>query len=270
MNFKALHRITILVIAFGAFRGAAAAQQRPLLTEDPRVIAEGLLVSEAGFGYQHRARFPVSGLTGDLYSILVNGLHFGVGKRAEFQMTGAVHNYLKLRNGTGSRNDWGDLALSTKIQIVDESPSRPIVSFRPTVVLPNSNRTKGIGTDGTHFFGDILFGKNAGSAFVFGNVGLGILDDAARPQSQHDVFTWGIAASIPAGQRVNVLGEWNGYYNAQKNPSAGGESRGQARLGVQVKGGGVTWDAAATAGTTRWDHQAGFVAGITKEFRLWH
>lgn len=227
-------------------------------------------MSQLGFGYQHRARFPVSGLTGGLYSILVNGLHFGVGKRAEFQMVGTAHNYLSLQNGAGSRNDWGDLAISTKIKIVEEGPSRPIISFRPTVVLPNSNRTKGIGTDGTHFFGDILIGKKAGAAFIFGSIGIGMLDDANRPQSQHDVIDYGIAAVVPAGSRLTVLGEWNGYYNTRPNPSRGGESRGQARLGLQVKGGGITWDVAATAGTTRWDHQVGIVAGMTKTFKVWH
>jgi hypothetical protein len=270
MNFSALRRLTLFIFAFCVFCTAAAAQQRPLLTEDPRVIAEGSVVTEAGFGYQHQAHFPVSGLTGDLYSILLNGLHFGVGKRAEFQMTGTLHNYLSLENGAGSRNDWGDLAISTKIQIVDEGRLRPIVSFRPTVVLPNSNPTKGIGTDGTHFFGDILVGKKAGSAFIFGTVGLGILDDAAGPQSQNDVFSYGIAATVPVGNRVNVLGEWNGYYNAQNHPSPGGESRGQVRLGLQFKRGGTTWDVAATAGTTHLDHKAGVVAGMTKEFsNLW-
>jgi hypothetical protein len=269
MNFRGLRRITALFLGLSAFSTLALAQQRPLLTEDPRLIAEGSVVSELGFGYQHRARFPVSGLTGDLYALLVNGLHIGVGKRAEFQMTGVAHNYLRLENGAGRRNDWGDLALSTKIKIVEEGRSLPIISFRPTVVLPNSNRRKGIGTDGTHFFGDILIGKKAGSAFIFGTIGIGMLDDANRPQSQHDVIDYGIAAAIPAGNRVSVLGEWKGYHNTRRSISPGGESRGQARLGLQLKAGGMTWDAAATAGTTRWDHKAGFVAGMTKEFRLW-
>jgi hypothetical protein len=268
MNFSAIRKLTVLVLGFFAFVTIAAAQQRPLLTEDPRLIAEGSVVTELGFGYQHRARFPVSGLTGDLYALLVNGVHFGVGKRAEFQMVGVAHNYLQLENGAGARNDWGDLALSTKIKIVEEGRALPIISFRPTVVLPNSNRRKGIGTDGTHFFGDILLGKTVGSAFIFGTIGIGMLDDANRPQSQHDVIDYGVAAVLPAGNRLRVLGEWNGYHNTRRNISPGGESRGQARLGLQFKAGGMTWDVAATAGTTRWDHKTGFVAGMTKEYRF--
>jgi len=267
MNFFGIVRLTIILLVLSTW---ASAQQRPLLTEDPRLIAEGVVVSELGFGYQHRARFPVSGLTGDLYSLLENGLHFGVGKRAEFQLSGVVQNYLRLENGAGSRNDWGDFALSTKLRLVDEGRSRPAISFRPTVVLPNASITKGIGSDGTHFFGNLLFGKRAGPAYVFGSIGLGILDNAIRPAAQHDFLTFGIAASVPAGSRLTVLAEWNGRHNYTTFPSAGGESRGQARLGLQIKTGRNRWDAAVTAGTTHWEHQWGFVAGMSREFQLWH
>jgi hypothetical protein len=248
---------------------SAFPQQRPLLTEDPRLIEEGLLVSELGLGYQHRARFPVSGLTGDLYSVPEGGLHFGLGKRAEFQMTGVIHHYLRLENGAGTRNDWGDFALSTKIALMEADRAQPAISFRPTVVLPNSSITKGIGTDGTQFFGNLLVGKSIGRVFVFGNVGLGILDDPVRAAAQQDVLTFGIATSIPASSRVTVLAEWSGWHNGQTNPSPGGESRGQARLGLQVKTGSIRWDFAGTAGTTHWDHKAGFVVGMSREFRLW-
>jgi hypothetical protein len=268
MSFKTISRLFLTVsFLFGA--AVAQAQQRPLLTEDPRLLPEGILLTEVGFGYQHRARFPVSGLTGDLYSFMDDGLHFGLGDRAEFQMTGVIHNYLRLEGGAGRRNDWGDLALSTKIKIVNEGHKRPIISFRPTVVLPNSSQTKGIGTDGTHFFGSLLLGKSVGSAFVFGNVGLGILDDAVRPAAQQDLLTYGFAAAVPAGSRVTVLAEWNGRYNQVSNPTPGGESRSQARLGLQLKTGGLRWDVAATAGTSYWEHKAGFVAGVSKEFLLW-
>ena len=265
MNFDRTCRAIALVLLFATF---SFGQQRPLLTEDPRLIAEGALVTELGVSYQHEARFPVSGLTGDLYSILENGLHFGLGKRAEFQITGVIQYYLDV-DGGGSRNDWGDLAMSTKIKLVDEGHKRPAISFRPTVVLPNSSRTKDIGYDGTNFFGNLLFGKTAGPAYIFGSIGLGILDDPIRAATQQDFLTYGIAASIPASSRVNVLAEWNGRHNFTSFPSAGGESRGQVRLGAQIKAGGMRFDAAATAGTTHWEHKFGFVGGMTKEFQFW-
>jgi hypothetical protein len=267
MNLNKIYKAAFVLILFST---VCMGQQRPLLTEDPRLPAEGTLVAETGFGYQHDARYPVSGLQGDLYSFMDSGLHFSLGPRAEFQMTGVVHNYLSLENGAGSRNDWGDLALSTKIRLVEEKGSRPAVSFRPTVVLPNASSTKGLGTDTLRFFGNLLVGKKAGPAYVFGNVGLGILDDPTRPAAQQDLLMLGIATSIPAGSRVNVMAEWNGRHSSTSSPTPGGESLGQARLGLQVKGGGLRWDVAATAGTTHWDHKAGFVAGVSKEFQIFH
>jgi hypothetical protein len=243
------------------------AQQRPLLNEDPHTISDGALVTELGFAYLHRARFPVSGLEGNQFSLLANGIHVGLGPRGEFQITGVAHNFLWTDNTR--RNDWGDFAVSTKIKILEESRRRPIVTFRPTVVLPNTNNEKGLGTDGTHFFASLLFGKTTGRLFVFGNLGLGILDDAVRAAAQQDVLTYGIAANLSVKPRLNVVGEFSGWDNPQTNPSRGGEDRGQARLGVQFPAVGFRWDVAATAGTTRSDHKTGLVFGFTKEFHLW-
>ena len=117
---------------------------------------------------------------------------------------------------------------------MDEGSKRPAISFRPTVELPNSSRTKDIGYDGTNFFANLLFGKTAGPAYVFGSIGLGILDDPLRAASQHDFLTYGIATSVPAGSRVSILAEWNGRHNFVSFPTAGGESRGQVRLGTQI------------------------------------
>ena len=266
MNFNLARAVLLLlVVACGAH-----AQQRPLLTEDPRTLEEGSVVSELGFAYAHRVRFPVSGLGGNQFSLLVNSLNFGLGERAEFQIAGVIHNFVWLKeNDSGRRNDWGDFSMSTKVKLVDEARFRPAFSFRPTVVLPNTNKFKGLGSDGTHFFGNILVGKTVRRAFIFGNIGLGILDDAITPGAQQDVLAYGIAVSVPATSRVNVLSEWNGVHNPQDYPTPGGESRGQVRLGMQLEAAGLRWDVGVTAGTTSLDHKVGIVAGFTKEMQLW-
>jgi hypothetical protein len=249
--------------------GSAWGRQRPLLTENPRTTDDRTVISELGFGYQHRARFPLSGLTGDLYSVLDGRLRFGLGDRVEFQLGGVAQHYLKPENGSGSRNDWGDGVVSTKIRVISEKGARPIVSFQPTVVVPNSNDTKGIGTDTTDFYASVLLGKTVGRAFVFGNLGLGILDDATRVSEQHDVMVYGIAAMVPLTDQVNLAAEWNGRRNAVTNPTPGGESRGQVRAGFQILLWNTGWlDFAVTAGTTDIDHKAGFVLGMSKEFRF--
>src|SRR5262245_20719232 len=170
-------------------------QQRPLLTEDPRLIPNGAFVMESGFGYAHKAQFPLSGLKGDQYSAFVNGLNFSLGPRAEFQVNGVMQNFVKV--GNNWRNDWGDWSLSTKIRLLPETRVLPIISFRPTMVLTNSNDSRGIGTNSTNLFGSFLAGKSVSRSFVFGNAGVGILTDPVQVRAQQDVFTYGIAGILP-------------------------------------------------------------------------
>src|SRR5436309_2748195 len=90
------------------FSISALGQQRPLITEDPRLISEGSLVTEFGFAYFDHARFPLLRLEGNELSAFDTGLNFGLGSRAEFQMRWVGQNFLWLRNYGGRRNDWGD------------------------------------------------------------------------------------------------------------------------------------------------------------------
>src|SRR5438128_1259458 len=165
----------LLASGFWLLSLPAVAQQRPLLTEDPRVIANGALVTETGFAYLRRARFPLSGLGGDEFQAFDAGLHFGLAPRVEFQMGGVFHNFLHIKeNGSGNRNDWGDFSLSTKIKILDETPVLPVVSFRPTVVLPNSHDSKGIGTSSISFFASVFACTTVGVWFSCGAFSLEI------------------------------------------------------------------------------------------------
>ena len=279
MNWASNHRGTeqhgesrIKRLLFAAFSvllcaSVVTGQQRPLLTEDPRLILNGALVLESGFGYARRAQFPLSGLKGDQYSAFVNGLNFSLGPRAEFQINGVIQNFVKA--GNDWRNDWGDWSLSTKIRLVPETHVLPVISFRPTMVLPNTDDSRGIGTNSTQVFGSLLAGKTIGSAFLFGNAGIGILTDTVNVRAQQDVFTYGLAGSLPVSPRFSVLSEVNGWKNPRGTPSPGTESRSEARLGIQIRTGGVRWDVAGTRGLTPLSPRGGMVFGLTKEFRLW-
>jgi hypothetical protein len=264
---KGIHRSFCVFCVFLWLIPSALAQQRPLLTEDPRLIPNGAFVVESGFSYAHKAQFPLSGLKGDEYSLFLNGFNFSLGPRAEFQINGAIQNFVK--SGNYWRNDWGDWSLSTKIRIVPETHLLPIISFRPTMVLPNSNDSRGIGLNSTQLFGNILAGKSVGHDFFFGNAGLGILTDPVHVRAQQDVVTYGLAGVLPISTRFSLLTEVNGWKNPRHNPSPGTESRSQARLGMQIRTGGVRWDLAATEGLTHLDPRGGLVFGLTKEFQLW-
>ncbi len=234
------------------------------------MIPEGDVVLENGLGYFERARFPVSNLGGNLLGALTGGVHVGLGSRAEFQMTGTLHNFLWVREGgTGRRNDWGDGVISTKIAILSESGSLPDLSFQPSIVLPNASNESGLGTDGTHFLGKVLIGKTIGPVYMFGNVGLGILDDAVRAAAQQDVLLFGMAAIVPLSANTSLAAEINGLENFQSFPTLGGEDRAQARIGFRWQALGLEWDVGATAGLRRLNHRVGVVFGTTHSFTLW-
>jgi len=240
------------------------AQQRPLLTEDPRLIPAGALDVETGFTYEKRAVFTLSGLQGNHVALLPTGLHFGLGDRAQFQLTGTVHDYLR-SNGVLYK-DFGDISLSTKMKIVGESSRVPVIAFRPTVTLPNANQASGLGLNTTRFFASILMGKTIRKAFVFGNIGSGIMDNPTHAGVQDDVLTFGLAASLPVTTEVNWVGEFSGVKNPRETPAPGSETRRQLRTGIQATVVGVRWDAGVFAGLTHLDPRYGITFGMTKRF----
>src|SRR5262249_52435826 len=87
------------VIALMMVAASGLAQQRPLLTEDPRLIPVGSLDVETGIGYARDAVFTISGLRGDHVALFPTALNFGLGDRAEFQIGGVVQDFLKSADG---------------------------------------------------------------------------------------------------------------------------------------------------------------------------
>src|SRR2546422_7887916 len=130
---------------------SVAAQQRPLLTEDVDIIPPGSMRIEAGIDFLQGARFPVSGLTGDLTRVGVIGVNIGFAPNVEFQIEGVVQNFLSINSrsasaiplsfapGANSTNDIGDFTLSAKIKLRNETKVGPSLGFRFGVQLPNSN-----------------------------------------------------------------------------------------------------------------------------------
>src|SRR6266704_2060869 len=80
----------------------ASAQQRPLLTEDVDIIPPGSMRIEAGIDFLQGARFPVSGLTGDLTRVGVIGVNIGFAPNVEFQIEGVVQNFLSINSHSAS------------------------------------------------------------------------------------------------------------------------------------------------------------------------
>jgi hypothetical protein len=226
------------------------------------------------------AKFPLSGLTGDLTRVGVIGINIGLSPNVEVQIDGVAQNVLSINSrtapspiplllapGANSTNDTGDFTLSTKIKFRNETRRTPSLGFRFGVQLPNSNQARGVGQNVTNAYGVILFGKkfgHEGRINTFGNLGIGILTAPDALFSQNDVLLYGIATIIRLNRQISFAGEINGRSNTRPGRGPlGTESQSEARLGVQVKASGLRFDFAGIAGLTEFSPRSGVTFGVT-------
>ena len=267
----------ILIVASAS---SAAAQQRPLVTEDPETIGSGLVLIEGGVDYQREIFYPVSGLQGNLVRLPTLGVSFGLSSIAELQIDGGLYNRLTVterRDGplagmldfTGDRTtDVEDITVATKIRLLSETAGRPAMAVRLATRLPNAGNESGLGLDTTDFFVTALFGKTVQSIRFVGNVGLGILADPTRGDRQNDVLMYGFSLARAVYEGVEVVGEINGRQDIRDGePPPGTESRGAMRLGGRFTRGTVRLDAGVIIGMTSRDPSIGFTGGFTWVFR---
>ena len=258
----------------------AAAQQRPLVTEDPTTVANGFVLLDAGLTVLRDQPFPVSGLTGRFWSVPVLGISIGVGDRAEVQIDNVSFDRLRisgrepaplshmLRVPGDTTGSWADVSIGAKTRLVEERPWLPAIGLRFATKLPNASNEEGIGLDTVDFYQSLLLGKTIRSVRVAGNIGLGILSDPTRGDRQNDVLTYGLSAVAPVGRGVEVLGEWTGRANTRRRAAPPGtDSAGQVRAGARFTRGAFRFDAALLAGVTSRDADLGVTAGVTWGFQ---
>lgn len=260
--------------------GVAAAQQRPLVTEDPETVGSGLVLIEGGLDLQREVFFPASGLQGNLLRLPTLGVSFGLSSIAELQIDGGIYQRLTVTDRraaplmgqldfTGdSTSDVEDITVATKIRFLSEAAGRPAVAVRLATRLPNAGNESGLGLDTFDFYVTALIGKTVQSIRFVGNAGLGILADPTRGDFQNDVFTYGFSLARAVKQGVEVVGEINGRLNvADEVPPPGTETRGTMRLGGRFTHNTVRVDGGLIIGMTSRDPSIGFTAGFTWVFR---
>ena len=258
---------------------AARAQQRPLITEDVDVLEPGSLRVQVGIDFMQDAKFPTSGLTGDLTRVGVIGVHVGLSPNVEFSVEGVAQNFLSINTrgtsavplaipaGENSTNDTGDFRLSTKIKLRNETRRGPSLGFKFGVELPNSNESRGIGLNQTNAFGIILMGKKfgrEGRLNTFGNLGLGIYTAPTRLFTQNDMLLYGLGGIFRVNKTVDIASEVNGRMNTRGGTAPlGTESLGEFRLGLRVRAAGLRFDAAGIKGLTEFSPRSGVTFGVT-------
>ena len=259
----------------------AAAQQRPLVTEDPETVGAGVILVEGGIDIHLDIFYPVSGLQGNLLRLPALGVSFGLSSIAELQIDGGFYQRLDVTGRepaplsghldfVGDRTtDVDDLVVATKLRFLSETAGRPALALRLATKLPNAGNESGLGLDTTDFFATMLVAKTVQSVRVVGNAGLGVLSDPTRGDQQGDVLTYGLSIARAVRQGVEFVGEINGRFapTMDEDTPPGSESRAAMRLGGRLTRGTVRVDGGIIIGMTSRDPSFGITAGLTWVFR---
>jgi hypothetical protein len=269
------------LLAFALAPGRAAAQQRPLVTQDPEAIGAGRILFEAGMDYGKGVAFPASGLEGNLFRAPLLGLSFGISPIAELQISGGLYDRLAVTSrkaaplsdmldfdpATTTTSDVDDIVIGAKVRFLSEGETRPAIGFRFATRLPNAGNESGLGLDTTDFHASLLFGKTVRQLRMVGNLGFSILGDPTRGDRQNDVLTYGVSLARALTDHVDVVGELNGRANMRSGePPIGTESRSALRGGFRYTHGKGRFDVGLVIGLTSRDPSLGVTAGFTYLF----
>lgn len=259
-----------------------SAQQRPLITDDVDITPEGAVEVGVGVDFFQNAKFPLSGLKGDLTRVGDVRVRTGFSPNVEFQVEGVIQNFLAINSQSAvspiplnvdgnSTNDVGDFTLSAKFKLRNETGNLPAVGFKFGFQMANTDQARGIGTNQNNVFGKIIvqkrFGRSAGKiplVNIYGNLGLGIMTAPIERFTQNDVLLYGLAGIFRVNEHINIVSEVNGRANTRGGDAPlGTESIGQFRIGTQIKASGLRFDTAAVLGLTRFSPRTGVVFGVT-------
>jgi len=272
-------RVCLAVLLGLVVSSSAAAQQRPLVTEDPETVGGGRILVEAGMDIERSIFFPGSGLTGDLLEVPTVGISIGLSSIAELQFDAGLYrrlhvtdrelapNSYKLTFPGDSTSDVDDLVVATKLKVLSERGRRPSFGLRLATKLPNASNETGLGLDTLDFSAVILAGKTVGSNRFVANLGGAILGDTVRGDRQSDVLVYGLSMAHAIAEGLEVVGEVHGQAQwAWEFPRPGAASRATFRGGIRYTHGGGRIDAGLLVGTTREDPGLGLTVGYTHVF----
>ena len=276
-----MSRLVSILIFLLAGISVSLAQQRPLLTDDVDITPPGAFDIGVGVDFFQNAKFPLSGIKGDMTRVGDIRLRTGFASNVEFQIEGVLQNYIAINSRTtsaipltingSSTNDIGDFTISAKIKLRNETSHLPAIGFKFGFQVPNTNQARGIGTNQIDIFGKVLLQKKFGNVVggtskfnTYGNLGIAIMTAPLERFTQNDLFLYGLAGIYRLTDNVNILGEVNGRQNTRSGAAPlGTESIGQFRVGAQIKASGLRFDTAAAFGLTKFSPRTGIIFGVT-------
>ncbi len=278
MRFVRSRHFTLLVMMLLLVGDRTAkAQHRPLLTEDPQPIRPGQILVETGVGYEHRAKFPLSGLEGDFLQIPYLGFSVGLSSIAEFQVDSGL-TLLFVDSATeaplsekvdftgDTTTDIKDPVIATKILLQHETRRSPAIGFRVATRLPSASNESGLGNDTFDWFVTLLAGKTLGRTRIVGNVGAAVLAMPTEAARQNDVLTAALSITQRATPTIDLVAEVGGRIDLKGPPPPGTEDRAELRVGARYRADPIRFDGATIIGLGDDDPEFGLTFGVTFTF----
>ncbi|MFQ5889482.1 MAG: hypothetical protein ACE5JR_05465 [Gemmatimonadota bacterium] len=266
-----------LLLGLVALPGHAVAQLRRAPTVQPVAeVSRGDLLVGGGSGYAADAEFPLSALAGDLVSVARLTVAYGLASRVLVMLEGDVYRVLTVQRAglpaipldpgvaDGTSGDVGDFRIGTLFSPIG---GREGLSggLRMEVKLPNSDETKGIGTNTTDFRFGVLGSYGVRRLRVTADVGVGILEAPLESFEQNDVLMYSgeILLRIAAGRGRLALGV-DGRASTRDRVPLGTEDLGELRFGADYRAGGWLLDAHLSLGYAGTSPDWGVSAGVAR------
>jgi hypothetical protein len=269
---------TLLTVCLAA---PAAAQSRPLVTEDPETVPAGFLLLEGGIDYLRGVEYPASGLGGNLFRAGTFGVSIGISTIAELQFDGGLRSRLAIRDRDvtaplagqvtaigDTSSTLEDLLIGAKVRFVSETDARPAIALRFATRVPAASDESGIGTGTFDFTIGLAAAKTVQSIRVATNFGIAMLGSPVAGHERNQAFAYGLSVARAVAPGVELVGEFNGRADVgEGTPPPGTESRAAGRFGGRITRGPIRLDAAVVVGATDRDPSLGVTAGFTWVFK---
>jgi len=236
-------------------------------------VATGDVLLGLGIRHETGATFFLSGLSGDLTSLAVVHLAYGIGSRALFEVKGASWQVLSIDAATGETPVNLDPGVEDGVT-ADAGDFELALSFLPigrvqgfsagghiVVKLPNSDEGRGIGSNTTDVTIAGLFSGGGARWRATGWMGVGILEAPVQPFVQNDVFAYAFEWLWRANRRLRLGVSVLGRASTRGRVPLGTEDRGELRVSGEWRLGQAAVDLALARGYTGmsgdWSLQAG-------------
>jgi hypothetical protein len=237
---------------------SAAAQTRPLRTEEATAGGAGRLVLETGVEMMAAEPNFVTRAARPRVDGPILRLVYSPASNVEMDIEWVALTYTPRDPYFGSVSDFGDVTLRSKLVLRDGR--RTSWAGRFMVSLPQTKYGKGLGPDTLRVSAQALATRTFDRFRLHVNAGLAILDEVHTMHHQRDLLEYGVAAEWRQGERVALVLEVAGLAgDGQPGADARSEVRGGARLSGRKVSGDVALRRGLASATGTW----GAAGGLT-------